>query len=333
MLEIDGSHGEGGGAIVRLSAAFSALTGKACRIERIRAGRETPGLQRQHVAAVDAVAKLCDAKVRGSYRGSQSLLFTPGELKPGTLDIDVGSAGSIALVLQALMIPAMKYGASLKIRGGTVNKWAPSVVYIRDVTMPILKKFGYAGEVSILKHGFYPEGGGIVEAKLMPCSLKRIDMPGKGALLRMHGTALAGKSLAGAKVAERMKRHTEEILKAYKPEIKAEYCDSLSPGGGIDMVAEYENSFIGAGAVAEKNRNAEGLANEACQELLRAHEDPAAVDVHMADQILPYLAIAGGSVSVPSMTPHCQSNIYVIEKFTGKKIACREEKGVILLAV
>src|SRR3989344_4853594 len=184
MLEIDGSHGEGGGAIVRLSAAFSALTGKACRIERIRAGRETPGLQRQHVAAVDAVAKLCDAKVRGSYRGSQSLLFTPGELKPGTLDIDVGSAGSIALVLQALMIPAMKYGASLKIRGGTVNKWAPSVVYIRDVTMPILKKFGYAGEVSILRPVFYREGAAIVEAKLMPCPLKKTDMPGKGALLR-----------------------------------------------------------------------------------------------------------------------------------------------------
>ncbi|MBI4019256.1 MAG: RNA 3'-phosphate cyclase [Candidatus Aenigmarchaeota archaeon] len=332
MLEIDGSHGEGGGAIVRLSVAFSAFTGKSCQIERIRAGRKNPGLQRQHVAAVDAVAKLCNAKVKGNYPGSASLLFTPGELKSTSIDIDVGSAGSIALVLQAIMIPAMKCKTLLKIKGGTVNKWAPSVGYIQNVTIPILKKFGYAGNITIIKHGFYPQGGGLVEGTLEPCSLKKINIIERGRLLQAYGTALASTSLANAKVAERMKQHAEEILEAYTPTIKAEYCDSSSPGGGIDIYAEYENSFIGTCAVAERKRNAENLAKEACEEFIRAHENPAGMDKHMADQILPYIAIAGGNVSVPSVTPHCQSNIYVIEKFTGKKIACREEKGMLLFS-
>ena len=142
MIEIDGSHMEGGGQIIRTSVALSAITGKTCKIINIRAGRKNPGLQRQHLAGIKAVKELCDASVKGSVLGSQSLTFAPNKIKGGILSIDVGSAGSIALVLQALMIPALHCDAPLvvKITGGTINKWAPSVEYIKNVTLEILKK-------------------------------------------------------------------------------------------------------------------------------------------------------------------------------------------------
>ncbi|HLD83256.1 MAG TPA: RNA 3'-terminal phosphate cyclase [archaeon] len=333
MLEIDGSRDEGGGAIVRLSVALSALTGKPCRIKNIRANRKNPGLQRQHIAAVAAVAALCGATVNGNEITSAELEFSPGKITGGKIDIDIGSAGSIALVLQALMIPAMKSESpvSVSVKGGTINKWAPSVDYIRNVTLPLLKKSGYCGEIGVRRHGFYPKGGGLVEAVIFPSSLTKFNIVKRGKLLRVYGTCTASKSLAAAKVAERIKTESMRLLRPFgiAPEIALEYVDAASLGGGIGIFAQYENSVTGGSAVAEQARSAESLAKEACEALIKAHESGAALDEHMADQILPYLAITGGAASAAAATAHCKSNAYVIEKFLGVKIKIIPEKNMI----
>jgi len=140
VIEIQGDYLEGGGSIVRLAVALSAVTGKACKITNIRAKRRNPGLRAQHLTAVNAVAKLCNAQVRGNEIGSTEIDFLPGKIKGVAVSLNVGTAGSTALVLQALMIPAIHCASPLdiKIIGGTLNKWAPSIGYIQNVTLDIL---------------------------------------------------------------------------------------------------------------------------------------------------------------------------------------------------
>ncbi len=326
MLEIDGSFGEGGGSIVRTAVAMSAVTGKPCRISSIRAKRRNPGLQAQHSTAVSAVAKLCDAEVKGNEIGSTELEFIPHEIKGGSLSLNIGTAGSTALVLQALMIPAVKCPSALdiKITGGTLNKWAPSIPYIQNVTLGMLKKMRYKGEIKLLKHGFYPKGGGLVEAKIMPSGLLPLELIKRGKPVHVFGSCIASSDLAKAKVAERMKKFSRErLFKEFRimPEIKSEYVDALSTGGGCDFFVLYENSIIGAGAIAEMGKSAEKVAQESITNLTENHASQAPLDEHMADQIIPYMAMAGGKIHVAKITSHALTNIWVCEKFIGVKFS------------
>ena len=329
MIEIDGSYGEGGGSIVRVAVALSAVTGKPCKITNIRAKRRNPGLQAQHSTAVAAVAKLCGAEVKGSEIGSVEIEFYPHEIKGGSLSLNVGTAGSTSLVLQTLMMPAMHCASPLdiKIIGGTLNRWAPSIGYIQNVTLDILKRMGYKGEVRLNRHGFYPRGGGEVESKISPSVLLPIELVKRGKPMQVFGTCIASNDLVKAKVAERMQKFARErLFKEFRimPEIKAEYVDVYSTGGGCDFFVLYENSIIGSSAIAERGKSAENVAQEALASLLENHGSNAALDEHMADQILPYLAVAGGRVKVAKLTSHCLTNIWVIGKFLDVKFEVNE---------
>ena len=324
MIEIDGVSGEGGGQIIRTSVALSALTGKKCKIANIRAKRKNPGLQAQHKTAIDVVAKLCDAEVDGLRIGSKEIIFGPGKIKGGSLSFNIGTAGSTALVLQALMLPAMhaEKPLEIKITGGTTNKWAPSISYLSNVTLPLLKKFGYKGEVSLLKHGFYPTGGGLVEAKFRKCELESIDLVDRGKLISVNGLCIATEDLRKQQVAERMQSFLRsKLFNEFQitPNVKTNYVKSASTGGGCDLYAVYEDSIIGAASVAERGRRTEDVAQEAMDFLVSAHKSNAALDMHMADQIVQYVAIAGGSVRVEEITEHARTNMWVCEQFLDVK--------------
>lgn len=300
---------------MRIAAALSAMTGTPCRITHIREKRTNPGMQAQHIAAVKAVAAMCDASVKGCFISSPSLEFTPKEMKGGIFELDVGTAGSIALVLQAVMIAALnaKETVRVKITGGTVNKWAPSLPYVRNVTLPILKKMGYDATVNVVKHGFYPKGGGIVEAAIKPRRLKCINIIERGGVASIHGIALASSDLKKGRVAERM----AQAATIEGANVNVEYAETLSTGGIVDLFAHCERSVLGASVLAERGKSAETVGKEAASLLQKALETGAAVDEHMADQILPYLALAGGSVRVPHITEHCTVNMGVIKQFLG----------------
>lgn len=336
MLEIQGEYGEGGGSIVRIAVALSAVTGKPCKITNIRAKRRNPGLQAQHATAINAVAKLCGAEVRGNEIGSTEIEFYPKEIRGGSLSLNIGTSGSTALVLQALMIPAMhcEEPLDIKITGGTLNKWAPSIGYIQNVTLDILKKMGYKGEVTLIRHGIYPKGGGEVEAKIKPSGLLPLDLIKRGKPVHVFGSCIASRDLAKPKVAERMQKFARErLFKEFQivPEIKAEYVDTHSTGGGIDLFVLYENSIIGASAIAELGKSAEKVAQEAITNLIENHNSNAPIDEHMSDQIIPYIALAKdqSKVKAAKITNHTKTNIWVCEKFLDVKFDVDEEERII----
>ena len=170
MIEIDGSYGEGGGAVLRIATALSAVTSKPVHVTNIRSGRPKPGLMPQHLNAVKAVAALSNASLSGLELGSTDIIFNPRSLSGGDYKIDIGTAGSITLILQAFMIPAAFADGpvTIGITGGTDLRWSPSVDYLENVTLPILRLMGYKVRINILQRGHYPRGGGLVELKVDP---------------------------------------------------------------------------------------------------------------------------------------------------------------------
>ena len=140
MIEIDGSYGEGGGQIVRTAVALSAVTAKSVHIKRIRQGRPRPGLAPQHAQAIRALGEICHASIKGVEPGSSEIVFCPGEITGGSLRVEIGTAGSVTLLMQCLL-PAMLRAdgpTSLHVQGGTDVQWSPTVDYFRNVFLPAL---------------------------------------------------------------------------------------------------------------------------------------------------------------------------------------------------
>ena len=322
MIEIDGSHGEGGGALLRISTALSALTVNPIHVTNIRANRPKSGLMPQHLNAVKAVASLSNAHVEGLEIESKELFFYPEELKGGNYNIDVKTAGSVTLVLQAFMVPAVFADApvNIKIRGGTDVRWSPPVNYLQHVTLPILKSMGYNAELDIIRRGHYPRGGGIVNVKINP--VKKLNPTNISELEvdKIMGISHAVK--LPEHVAVRQAESAEKVLKAngFDAEIEIEHSDNtFGPGSGIVLWTE-GNSRVGGSSIGERGVRAEKVGQKAAEELLYHISRGAGVDKYIGDQIIPYMAIAGKSkVKTAELTLHAVTNIFVTEKIMGKK--------------
>ncbi|MEM2918811.1 MAG: RNA 3'-terminal phosphate cyclase [Candidatus Altiarchaeota archaeon] len=325
MIEIDGSFGEGGGQILRTAIAFSALTQEPVRIFNIRAKRQPSGLKAQHLTAVNAIRKLCDAEVSGNEIGSREIFFRPKEIKNENFSINVGTAGAITLVLQALMIPAINIEKkiSVHLKGGTDVRWSPTIDYLRFVALPLLKKFGYNAEIFLEQRGYFPEGNGRVSVEFSPMKLKRIELTELGKILSLEGISNAHHALEKRNVARRQERTARTLLYnelcRINPElnvdIKQEYCNALSYGSALTLWIKTENSILGSCAVGEKNKSSEIVAQEASKILLEELSLNAVIDRHMADQIVPYLAIAKGEVLTSKITEHTKTNVAIVNKF------------------
>jgi|YelNatPaOPRAMG01_1025707.scaffolds.fasta_scaffold36117_3 RNA 3'-terminal phosphate cyclase (ATP) len=326
MVILDGSYGEGGGQILRTATALSVLLGIPCKIENIRKKRPNPGLRPQHVAGIKALLKLTQGEAEGVREGSESLVLFPGKLRGGSFEIDVGTAGSIGLVLQSIMIVATGVPSRLrlKIRGGTDVKWAPSILYLKEVLLNLLKRMGYQGEIELLRRGYYPRGGGEVLFEARVSELKGINLEKRGEILTIRGVSHASKDLEPKRVAERQREAALSLLRSQGLEahIKIRYEDTPSTGSGIDLFAICSNSVLGANALGEKGKRAEEVGKEAASGLLEELQGGSALDQHASDQILPYLALAKGPsvVSVSRLTGHLETNLWVIRNFIKREI-------------
>jgi RNA 3'-terminal phosphate cyclase (ATP) len=324
---IDGSYLEGGGQIVRTSIALSSITGKPCEIFNIRKGRKNPGLQAQHLKGIEAVTKLCNAELKNAKIGSQSIEFTPREINGGNLSIDVGTAGSIALVLQTLVVPSIHADKDviLEITGGTDVHWSPPIDYFRHIFCNFLEKMGVDINIEILKYGFYPKGGGKVRVIIKPCKkLKSINLVERGKLEKTDGRSIVSENLREKRVAERQFEGVRKILRLENETIT--YVPTLSPGSSINLHAHFKNCKLGASSIGELGKPAEKVGEEAAEHLMRQISSNACLDKHMADQILPYIALVGDSkVSVAEITNHCKTNIWVIEKFLPVKFDVKDK--------
>src|SRR2546422_9347862 len=194
MIEVDGSFGEGGGQVLRTAVALAAVLSQEIHVFNIRAGRAEPGLRPQHMTGVKAAAQLCSGSLEELEVGSTEFVFKPGKLRAGTFKFDVGTAGSVTLVLQTLM-PILAFapgGVHLEITGGTDVKWSPPIDYVRLVMLPILKKVGYNGHLETVRRGHYPKGGGLVRFSLQgPSKLQPLTNDKSGSISRIHGISHA----------------------------------------------------------------------------------------------------------------------------------------------
>lgn len=334
MILIDGSCLEGGGQIVRTSIALSSITGKPCEIFNIRKGRKNPGLQAQHLKGIEAAAKLCEAELKNAKIGSQTIEFIPKKIKGGYFSIDVGTAGSISLVLQTLVLPAIhaEEEVVLEIIGGTDVPWSPNIEYFQEVFCRNIEKMGIEIESDILKYGFYPKGGGKVKVKIKPCKkLKSLNLTERGNVKRYDIRSIVSKFLEKSKVAERQIEGAKKIIPKFDCEY-FEYVDTFSPGSTLHIHAHCDNSVLGSTALGEKGKPAEKVGEEVAKKLITQINSNACLDEHMADQILPYMALTGDSkVSVAEITNHCKTNIWVIEKFLPVKFEINEKERIISL--
>ncbi|MEM7819790.1 MAG: RNA 3'-terminal phosphate cyclase [Candidatus Aenigmatarchaeota archaeon] len=336
MIELDGSYLEGGGSIVRVGVALSAVTEKPCRIFNIRKGRCNPGLQYQHIEAINAVANLCDAKVIGVSLKSKEIEFFPNKIKSGEIKIKIPTAGSIGLILQSILIASIhaKDVINIEIDGGATNgKWAAPVNYIKNVISQFLEKMGYKIKIDIKKYGYYPKGGAKVNARIEPCKkLKPLNIIECGKIISIDGISHASKFLEKLRVAERQREIAYNMLLnefGIEPNIEIKYVDSLCPGSALDLWCKTENSFFGSDGLGERGKRAEDVGREAATHLIEQIKS-GAVDEHAEDQLLPYMALTNNSsIRIPKLTNHTKTNIWVIEKFLPVKFDIDEENKII----
>jgi len=331
MIEIDGSFGEGGGQILRTATALSAVKKIPCRIFNIRKGREKPGLQTQHLLALRALAEVCNGKLEGDYLNSTEVRFYPGKITKDRVTIRIPTAGSISLVLQNLIPVCIFAEKPIEIHfegGATDTFFSPTIDHFRYVFLRILEKMGGKVEIEILKRGYYPEGGAKLKAKIFPTKLKPIHLIERGEIKKVAIISGASQVLKEKKVAERQLAGVKEILgKLNVPiEEKCEYYETQSPGSQICLIAEFGNTFLGTDNLGKLGKKAEDVGKEAALELLKEQKPGACLDKHLADQILPYMALAPGKsqVTVTQITEHCKTNAWVIEKFIKGRFEIRD---------
>jgi RNA 3'-terminal phosphate cyclase (ATP) len=326
MIVIDGSHGEGGGQILRTSLALSLVTGRSFRIENIRAGRKKPGLMRQHLAAVNAAAEVSNAKVAGNTIGSKNFSFEPDSIRPGKYHFAVGTAGSSTLVFQTIL-PAliMADGASeVVLEGGTHNPYAPPFDFLRNSFLKILNRMGPVVETELQKPGFYPAGGGRFSASIQPVPLKKIELNERGPIIQKRANAVVANLSIGIAHRElKMVRKTlawdDDCLSA------SEVNDSDGPGNILTITVESENItevFTGFG---ERGVSAENVAKKVIKQVQAYLSADVPVGNFLADQLLIPIALAGeGSYRTLTPSPHTLTNIDIIRKFINIEINSKQ---------
>lgn len=319
MFEIDGFHGEGGGQLVRTAVALSAITGRSVRLQNVRAKRDRTGLAPQHLAAVRAVGTLCAAECTGLDLRSQAFTFAPGAMRGGEFRFDVGTAGSVTLVLQALLpVLACAPGpARVTVVGGTDVRAAPPFDYLCHVLLALLGRMGIRVECRAIRRGYYPRGGGEVEVVVTPARPRPLALDASHLPRSIEGRAHVAN--LPAHIAERMRTAALARLDAFPARIDTATlggAEAIGPGGAIVVWAQAGETVLGAGRVAQRGVRAETLGDEAGAELAADLAAGAALDVHAADQILVYLALAGGGgFTARTVSSHARTAIWLIEQF------------------
>lgn len=327
MITIDGSRGEGGGQILRSSLALSLVTGQAFRMVRIRAGRKQPGLRRQHLAAVQAAAKVGHGQVTGATAGSQEIMFVPGDARPGEHVFAIGTAGSTTLVLQTILPPLLcaTEPSAITLEGGTHNPFAPPFDFLERVFLPQINRMGPTVTARLQQPGFFPAGGGAFSVRIQPAEkLAPFDLLERGDVRRMHAVAWIAHLPRHIAQRELDTIHSELELEPDAAEIR-EVPQSRGPGNAVsvqvdaDHVVELFTGFGQRGVPAEK---VAGNVVRAVQEYLDANIP---VGKHLADQLLLPLALAGGgSFRTQALSRHAETNIAVIQTFLDCRIEAEE---------
>jgi len=319
MIKIDGSYGEGGGQILRTAIALSCVTQKPVEVFNIRANRPKPGLAMQHLKGIESAKLITNAEVEGLKLGSTRVVFKPKSLRGGRFKIDIGTAGSVTLILQTILLPSLyaEKESFFEIRGGTDVNWSPSVDYVKNITFKALKELNADVEMEIVSRGYYPKGGGVIRVYVQPSKLRGKEFQ----MLRCD--LIRGISHCQnlpKHVAERQANSAKELLESngYKAEIDLEVRKGLSTGSGITLWCGYKGGI----ALGEKGKRAEIVGKECAEQILKELNSDGIFDKHLADQVMAFSAVASGKTiyTTTEVTKHQISNAYVINKFFEKAV-------------
>ncbi len=321
MIQIDGSFGEGGGQVLRTALSLATLTGTPLTLDHIRAGRPKPGLAAQHLTGVRAAAALCNADVHGDSLGSTRLEFVP-QTPPqrGHYRFDVTTAGAVSLVLQTILLPlALTPGESVvTLCGGTHVAFSPSLPYIQEVYLPAIARMGVSAEVTLVKWGWYPRGGGEIQLRVRGGNpLCGLNLKERGKFQQVRG--LAAVTELPSHIPQRIANRAENRLREahLKAQVQTAREKGIAPGAGLFLTAEYSNSTAGFSALGKQGLPSDQVADIACDALLEFHQTGAACDRYLADQLLLPAALASSPTYYHAevISLHLTTNAGVIEQF------------------
>lgn len=305
--------------MVRTSVALSAVTGMPTRLTRIRENRPTNGLSKQHNTAINAVAMMTGSVAEGNTVGSSELIFSPGNEEHSFLKLDIGSAGSISLVLQAVLLAARNNDEKLTIdiTGGTNVMWAPPIDSYELVLFPLMRRMGINAQLNIIERGFYPIGGGHVVVTLDPIGkIKPLELTTLGKLEKIQVRCYT-QHLSERISKEMVEACVRTLGDDYDLEIEVQNSMGNSRGAGLVLVANYENGKLSSNVLTSRGHSAEQSGIDAAKDLLQEMNTGATIDIHTADQLLPYMAMAEGKSSfvVSRISKHLLSQMDTLESF------------------
>jgi len=328
MITIDGGAKSGSGTIVRYSVALASLLATEIKIQNIRQRRDKPGLRAQHLKAIQACAEMCHGVVENAAVGSKEITYIPREkFNGGEYEWDIGTAGSTTMFAQALLPLACfaEKPSKFRLEGGLFQDFAPSAYHMKFVLLPLLKKMGIQAELEIIRPGYVPKGKGIIEIEVAPIEkLKPLNLIEQGKITSINGIALSS-HLEEKKVSQRMAQECRKILSSqgYKVEIKEIYDESsLQEGAALAIYADTSSgSVIGSDRAGRPGRRSESIGRYVAQNFMEDVNTGATVDRYIADQLIIYAGLAEGTTrySIPRITEHVETNLWLIEEFLGAR--------------
>jgi RNA 3'-terminal phosphate cyclase (ATP) len=329
MIHVDGSQKSGSGTIVRYAVGLAALLGEELRLTNIRAKRDKPGLRHQHLKAIQAVANLCGGVLEGGRVGAGEITFRPRRaVRGGCFEWDIGTAGSTTM-LALTILPAACFASrpvTCRISGGLFQDFAPSAYHVQHALLPTLRRMGLRARLEILRPGYVPKGGGIIEVEVIPVGDKLVplELLEQGSVARIEGIALSS-HLKDRKVSERMAAECQRILRSggLSASIK-NIDDTTAPQAGAALALfAYTNSgsIIGADRAGAPRRTSEDIGRYVARSLMEDLSSSATVDRFLADQLIFLAALARGTsrYRIPRLTEHIETNLWLVESILGVK--------------
>ncbi len=323
---IDGSRGSGSGTIVRTAVAIAGLTGRPLHIYNVRAARKNPGLRQQHLGAVEAVARLTGGRLQGATVGSRAFDFEPsGQVRGGEYFFDLGAGSATLVAYTVLPVAAFADRPSVfRIRGGTFQDFAPSAYHFKYALLTLLDRMGLRAELEVLRPGYVPTGGGLIELRVWPVAgpLRPLRLTDPGWVVRVWGLAISS-HLRQRRVSDRMAARCRERLAAagLEAEVEVIYEDTAAQAGaGLVVFAETDTGCIfGADRSGELRRSSEEIGDYVAATLLADLRSGATVDRYLADQLVLFGALADGETEyiVPQVTDHLVTACWLVNEILG----------------
>jgi len=316
FLRINGAFGEGGGQIIRSAIALSCITKQPIHIENIRKNRKVPGLKPQHITAIKILEKISDCKVIGNKIGSTELKFIPGEIKSSKLFEDVGTAGSISLILQVLIpiVSILQNKLELTIKGGTDVQCSPTMYYTQHILKEAYSKMGIKFSFELKKRGYYPKGNGEINLEINPSNVKAVSLSERKT--NQVKILCTFSKISIEKIKDEINRIKEKLISEnFVVEVEIKEQEALDSGASLLVYSIDENSIMGIDALFDKKTQRFSI------ELDEFLENQLSVDENLADMLVVPASLAKGKTTfqVKKITKHLETNLFVTSKITGCK--------------